>query len=138
MRLSARMLENVASVNSFQVANQAEFTVGDTPTVSFQLIDSSVDKSNQGFVPAGRRFVPAVGAILTVQFDALDDTRVVTRVATQPFAQDASIWQVTLLPTDNVRGTVNMKLTLNEGGKLTYGYLSAALNVISLEGMTRI
>lgn len=139
MRLSARILENVSGVNAYDYADAAEMTAGDAPTIYFQLIDLSKDRAEKGFVPAGRRYVPAAGATLSVVLDNIDDSRKVTRAATQPFPQDPSIWAITLLTTDKVLGTVNMKLTLTEPGpKVTYGFLSNALRVESLEGMTRI
>lgn len=132
------MLDDVTSVNGFQFANQIWFTVGDSPTIYFQLIDDSKDRVDQGFVPAGRRFVPADGATLSVVFDSVDMSRQVTKVATQPYAQDPSIWSVTIVSTDTILGTVNMKLSLTEGTKVTSGFLLAALNVQSMDGMTRL
>lgn len=136
MRLSARILQNATDVNNFGYTQQAEFTQGDTPTIYFQLIDSSLDRPDQGFVPSGRRYMPAVGASLVVTLDHLDDTRKITRAAFQPFSSDPSIWAITILSTDVLRGTVNMKLALVEGSKPTNGLLQAALNVTALDGMT--
>ena len=138
MLLSARILENVSGVNAFDYANQASFTEGDTPTIYFQLVDLHKDRADAGFVPAGRRYAPADGATLQVTFDHIDATRKIVRAATQPFASDPSIWAVPLLSTDKVRGTVNMKLTLTEGSKLTQGRLAAALSVAATDGMTRL
>lgn len=138
MLLSARILDNVSGVNAFQYADQAQMTEGDTPTIYFQLIDAGQDKAHEGFVPAGRRYVPDAGAVLTVTLDSIDSARKVVRIATQPFANDPSIWAVPLMTTDKVRGTVNMKLSLNEGGKVTQGMLQGALMVQSLDGMTRV
>ena len=63
MLLSARMINNVGSVNAFEWAQEVEFTAGDTQDVYFQLVDASVDKATQGFKPGGRRYAPAAGAI---------------------------------------------------------------------------
>lgn len=136
MRLSARILQNVSGVNGFSYANQAEMTQGDTPTIYFQLVDASLDRPEQGFVPAGRRYMPAAGATLTVVLDSIDDSKKVTRVATQPFAQDPSIWAIPILSTDKIRGTVNMKLTLTESGQVTQGMAATALLVAGMDGLT--
>jgi hypothetical protein len=138
MRLSARILENVSGVNAFDYANQASFTEGDTPTIYIQLIDASKDRAEQGFVPAGRRYVPATGATLEVTFDHIDSARKVVRAASQPFPGDPSIWAVNVMSTDKIRGTVNVKLSLTEGPKVTKGLLQQALAVEALDGMTRI
>lgn len=138
MRLSARMLENVAGVNTFNYAQQAEFTQGDAPTIYFQLVDLNQDRPEMGYVPAGRRYVPASGATLTVLLDAIDDSRKITRSATQPYPGDPSIWSVVLLPADDLRGTVNLKLTLTEGMVITNAQVAAALNIACLDNMTRL
>lgn len=139
MRLSARILNNVSGVNAFDYAEAAEFTEGDAPTIYLQLIDLSQDKAEKGFVPAGRRYCPASGATLSVVLDNIDDSRKLTKIATQPYpTQDPSIWSVTLLSTDKIRGTANLKLTLTESSKTTYGFLSAGAIVSSMDGMTRL
>jgi hypothetical protein len=139
MRLSARILENVASVNAWDYAQVGEFTEGDAPTIYFQLVDLSKDRAERGFVPAGRRYVPSAGATLSVTLDNIDDARKITKTATQPYAQDPSIWALVLTTADKLRGTVNMKLTLTESGaKVSYGTLQPALNVSATDGMTRL
>lgn len=131
MVLSARMLKDVANVNTFSPTNQAKFTVGDQVTLYFQLIDSALDTPQQGFSPAGRRYVPAVGATLQVIVDNIDDAKAVERYATQPYPQDPSIWALTLLPTDPIpAGTASLKLYLTEGPKATRGVALAALGIM--------
>jgi hypothetical protein len=138
MKLSLRMLDNVAGINNFEFVNQVLMTEGDTPQIYFQLVDLAKDRAEQGFDPAGRRYVPAFGATLQVTLDHIDQARKVVRSASQPFSQDPSIWAVTLLPTDKLRGTVNLKVALTEGSQVTQGMLQAALNVDGLDGMTRL
>jgi hypothetical protein len=138
MHLSARILENVSGVNSFDYANQATFTEGDTPTIYFQLVDLAKNKASEGFVPAGCRYVPEADATLTITLDHVDSARKITRAATQPFANDPSIWSFVILTTDKLRGTVNMKLALSEDGKVTNGLKQAALGVETLDGLSRV
>lgn len=135
MLLSARILESVSGVNSFDYVDQGRFTEGDTPTIYLQLIDAAKDRPQDGFVPAGRRYMPIGGATLQVTFVNLDASKQVVRFATQPFPQDPSIWAVTLLATDAIRGTVSLRLLLSESGKLTKGSLQAALAVESVSGL---
>jgi hypothetical protein len=139
MLLSARILENVSGVNAFDYVNQVTLTEGDDQTtIYFQLVDMNRDRADQGYVPAGRRFIPASGATLQVTLDSIDSARKVVRAATQPFPEDRSIWSVSLFATDKVRGTVNMQLLLTEGTKVTRGLVLGALRVQSLDGMTRV
>jgi hypothetical protein len=130
MLLAARMLNDVASVNAYEVAEQVEFTQGDTVDVYFQLIDASLDKAVKGFVPGGRRYMPAAGATLSVKLDNIDDNVAVTRSAVQPFANDPSIWKLPVLSTDRIIGTCALVLTLTEAGKVTRGRVEAAVQIV--------
>lgn len=133
MLLTARLLADFQSVNSYRQVDMLRMTQGDSVTLYFQLVDASLDTASEGFVPAGRRYVPAVGATLVCQVNNIDDAKKVTRNAQQPFgAQDPSIWALTLMPTDPVQvGTSSLRLTLTEGSKVTNGVKLAALGVAS-------
>lgn len=131
MLLSARMLNDVASVNAYEVVEQVEFTQGDTVDVYFQLVDASLDKAVRGFVPAGRRYMPAVGATLSVKLDNIDDNIALTRAATQPFTQDPSIWRLNVIGTDRIIGTCALVVVLTEAGKVTRGRIEAAVQIQS-------
>lgn len=131
MLLSARFLNDVANVNSFEYALVAEFTEGDPASVYFQLIDASLDKAIDGFVPSGRRYVPAAGATLQVTVESIDDAKEIVRLATQPFASDGSIWKVDFLATDKIRGTANMRLRLTEGAVVRTGLVKSGLRIHS-------
>ena len=132
MLLSARFLNDVANVNSFEHADVAEFTEGDAASVYFQLIDSSLDKAVDGYVPAGRRYVPATGSTLQVTVESLDDSKEIVRFATQPFAQDGSIWKLDFLVSDKIRGTANLRLKLTESGVVKSGLVKSGLRISSL------
>ena len=132
MLLSARFLNDVANVNSFEYADVAEFTEGDPAAVYFQLIDASLDKPGEGFVPSGRRYVPASGATLQVTIESVDDAKEIVRTATQPVANDGSIWKVDFLATDKIRGTANMRLRLTEGAVIRSGLVKSGFRIHSL------
>lgn len=132
MLLFARTLGDVQSVNSFGYVDQVELTEGDAVAVYLQLHD----KSRSACPPAdpfsfGQRYCASSGAVLRVTMDHVDDARKITRVATQPFAQDASIWRFDLLATDKLKGTVSLRLELTEGIKITKGSVVAALRILS-------
>lgn len=122
MILSCLPLSDVCDVNSwsFSVPANVEFSVGDTVDVYFQLVDKS--KGN-------RRFMPAVGATLMCVIGNIDDAKKTQRLATQPFPLDPSIWMLQVLATDPVKGTQNLTLTLNEGGKITHGLVKNLFRV---------
>jgi hypothetical protein len=135
MLLACRFLADVANVNSFDgVASSISMNAGDTQALYFQLVDTSVDRKDQGFNPPGRRYIPASGATVSVTFTNTDTgpdvcvtefggSRInpsvqatLIRSASNPFAQDTSIWKVQLLGTDSLKGTVNVAVTLTEPG----------------------
>lgn len=135
MLLSARVLNDVASVNSFEYASNVAWMEGDATTLYFQLIDASLDTDMAGFNPSGRRYMPATGATLSVQLQNIDDAKVVNRTATQPFAGDASIWSIQILATDALHGMPQMLLTLVEpdglSTKTTRGLVKNGIKIFS-------
>jgi hypothetical protein len=129
MLLSARPLVDLAGPNSFEPATQWLMTEGDSTTLAMQLLDGSLDRPDQGFMPSGRRYIPDPYATLVVMIENIDDNRKVQRLATQPYPQDGSIWTVTILSTDPIRGSPQVRLTLTEGTKVTRGLLRCVLKV---------
>ena len=121
MLLSARMLNNVADVNTFEVVQTFEATQGDRPDVYFQLVDASVLKLNN---PAFRRYIPAFGSVLTATLKDMNTNQTIAAQCSQPFVGDKSIWKfrwpaatATFNPNLSV-GTYALKLTLVEPGAL--------------------
>jgi hypothetical protein len=129
MLLSARPLVDLNGINSWEPSTQWLMTEGDSTTLAMQLIDASLDRPDQGFMPSGRRHIPEPNATLVVMIENIDDNRRVQRIATQPYPQDGSIWTVTVLATDPIRGSPQVRLTLTEGSKVTRGLLRCVLKV---------
>jgi len=134
MLLSARILNDVASVNSYEHAQAGEFTQGDAASVYFQLTDASLDGAIHGFNPSGRRYIPATGATLQVVVDNIDDGKKITRTATNPFPDDRSIWKLDFIASDTISGTCSMQLTLTEGLLIRRGLVKNALRISSPTG----
>jgi hypothetical protein len=134
MLLSARFLNDVANVNSFEYAQVGQFTKGEATSIYFQLIDESLDGALKGFAPAGRRYVPATGATLSVVVNSIDDAKKITRVATNPFPDDRSIWKLDFLATDTISGTATLQLTLTEGSVVRKGIVKNGLRIASDTG----
>lgn len=133
MLLSARVLNDVANVNSFEVATVLSWTEGDAVDVYLQLVDASLDTDMKGFYPAGRRYMPPATSTLSVQIQNLDSAKVINRLAIQPFPEDASIWKVSVLATDLIHGSPQMLLTLTEPTKVTKGLVKNALKIYSTD-----
>ena len=127
MKLSARVLNSVVSVNSFTETEELEFHVGDPTTLYLQLVDLDQRPSCQGYNPPGRRYMPTAGATLAVTFINIDSAKQFIRSATQPYAQDPSIWAIPVLATDPLAGTVDIKVILTEGTTTKTFTLHAAL-----------
>lgn len=124
------MLAHVTSVNDFDYADQVELTQGDQVDVYFQLVDLTRAPSRLGYKPEGVRYMPASGATLQVRLDNIDDNVALTRAPVQAYPTlDPSIWRLSVLSTDTIRGTCALNLTLNESGKLTYGRREGAVKI---------
>jgi len=130
MLLSARILKDVSSVNSFDYDTEHRFMQGNAETIYIQLTDLDKDRVKDGFKPSGRRYIPQTGATLTVTIRSIDDARTVQRQALQPFPGDPSIWQLQIMPTDRIAGACKMELALVEGGRTTRGETTKCLVAI--------
>jgi len=133
MLLSCLFLVDVGSVNIFRESSYCQISEGDTGVIYIQLRDTSVNTAQEGYKPVGRRYIPATGASLKVFIDnSLDSGKVVTKQASQPYANDPSIWSFTIQATDAISGTKAVRLELNEGGKITRGLVSGGIRAQSV------
>jgi len=130
MRLNAKILKNVANVNSFQYEEQAYLSEGSTNEFYFQLVDLSkltYGKDSQEFPDHPLRYMPAAGATISAEFDSLEDEMKFSVNATQPFANDTSIWKVTSLSTQLPRSG-NFSITLTEGLSIQKATIKQAIS----------
>jgi hypothetical protein len=88
MRLSARILDNVANVNNWDHVSEAHISEGEVSSFHFQIINKSKDDI--------RYLTQAVAYSVTVSFPSIDDAEDFDVIATQPFSDDKSIWKVSL------------------------------------------
>ena len=118
MRLNAKILKNVADVNNWQYANQASIQEGQVNEIYLQLVDydkvPGSDKST-ALPDSPLRYMPQAGATLTASFPSIDSAQEFEVIASQPFANDTSIWKISLLSTQLPKSG-NFKLKLTEGG----------------------
>ena len=125
MKFSAIPLIDAQDANNFVYSQQVEFTAGDSANIYLQLVDLDKNQANWGFYPSGLRYMPAAGATLQVTIKSIDVSQTFIRYATQPFAQDPSIWTFSILPTDPVGGTVNITLQLTEPLPVSHTYTTS-------------
>lgn len=132
MRLSAKMLKNVSNVNHFQYSATAFLSEGSANEVYFQLVDldkvyyPGMDTSELPHNPI--RYMPITGSTVSVIFDSLFDDVEITLAATQPFAQDPSIWKVALA-VGEIPASGNFIFVLAEGASIKRAVVKNALNV---------
>ena len=130
-QITIRLLDDVQNVNSMEIATEVSGTAGEMMTVYIQLVNTTRQTCDTDSPVV--RYMPAVGATLNVTFDNIDAAKRVTKVASQPFANDGSVWQVDLTAQDTakVRGTVSLVFTLTEGARAITGRLLAAILVMA-------
>ena len=92
MKLSAKFLKNVVNVNTFQYVTQWNISEGSAHELYFQVIDEH--KEDIRYMPQDAPFV------VTATFSSIDDNSIIVKTATQPFADDSSIWKIDLLATE--------------------------------------
>lgn len=124
MRLGIAMLNSNSTLNQLMYQNQLKINPGETATVYFQLVDLDQQSGN---CPAPR-YIPAAGATMSVNMYSLDQAKSITKVATNPFADDKSIWSFNLTAADTqIAAGVNMKVTLTEGANIKIANAEAVL-----------
>jgi hypothetical protein len=130
MYLSARLLLNVVDVNNWEYGDVYRLSEGDTPSLYFQLVDLDKDKDIVKNRPVGKRYMPASGATLQVNIQNINDVNSLAKIATQPFANDTSIWKIDILSTDLLKsGTFSLQIALTETLKVTRAFVSNVVNV---------
>lgn len=125
MKLSAKFLKNVANINNFQYANQWSISEGSQHVLYFQFIDKLKDDL---------RYISEAASIdeVTVTFLNIDETFEIIKTATQPFADDKSIWSITL-NVDEVPNPGAVKFSITEDGSERRFRVEQAISVDLLD-----
>lgn len=119
MRLNAKILKNVANVNTWEYAHQASVQEGQANQIYVQLVDldkvPGQDKS-VALPENPMRYLPQ-GTVVSAEaeFPSIDDAEVLTVSGTQPFADDKSIWLFTLSDAQ-IPKSGNFKIKITEDG----------------------
>lgn len=127
--LGCRFMHDVQSVNAYRYTSVVTGQEGDPLNVWFQLVDAEL--TDQDYGPVGRRYVPAAGATLLVEIKNVDDDRVISRYASQPYStDDRSIWRLATTAADALAGTCSLAFTLTEGTVVTHWYVNGAIRML--------
>lgn len=125
MQLSVKMLNSSSSLNSLMYQNQTFVSSGETKTIYFQLIDLDMSNGN-----CSQRFIPTSAATVSVNFISLDIAKNISKIASNPFADDRSIWAITLNSSETASlAGVNMNVTVVDGSNIYKTVASSVLVV---------
>lgn len=136
MRINAKILKNVADVNTWQYANQAYIQEGQANSIYIQLVDldkTHPDEKSEALPDFPVRYIPQ-GAVNSVSMTFLDidsDTEF-SVTGSQPFADDKSIWKIDLTDAQ-LPNTGSVKVSLDEDGTVMQFLLKGALSVELLD-----
>lgn len=138
MRLNAKALKNVSSVNQWEYANEAHAQEGQVNDIYIQLVDldktPAIDKS-VALPDYPLRYMPqyTTSVALEATFDSLDDSAKLSVLGSQPFAQDPSIWKFTLSASQTPRsGNITFKLTLDGSDKFFIAHSAIAVETLEI------
>ena len=108
MKLSAKLLKNVANVNCFQYANQWDIAEGSAQRLYFQIVDSLKEDI---------RYLSQATVIdaVTVTFPSINEGETIVKIATQAWADDKSIWYIDLAA-DEVPNSGAVQFSITEDG----------------------
>jgi hypothetical protein len=120
MRLNVKILKNVANVNNWQYASQASIQEGQANDIYVRLVDYDMIGNNEKSTALPEhplRYIPQ-SAVVTLQasFPSIDSAKEFSVNATQPFADDKSIWKISLT-SSQLPKSGNFKLKLTEDGQ---------------------
>lgn len=123
MVFSLQMLNSDATLNDFRDIGTHQIVRGADTTIIMRILQPNKDEI---------RYIPDAGATFSIDLLKSDDTTL-TKVPTQPFADDRSILQLTLTETETLDLiSQNLNLQITEGSDISYAILQAGLQMITL------
>lgn len=121
MRLSAKLLKNIVDINHWQHANQAHIAEGQPNDIYIQLVDldwstKSSPEQSAAYPQYPVRYISQATTIeVKALFLSIDDNQEFEIVASQPFADDKSIYKFSLSSTQ-IPNAGNMIIKVIEDG----------------------
>lgn len=130
-------LVNVDSVNSFNYADIWKIYQGNTYSLYLQLQD--VDRpvgftqtfTDQPRSPFYLRYMPPASSTLSITINDLNQTNVVTKVASQSFSNDLSIWSFNLSASETANMSGGNIIATFVDGNTSISYTFLVQNVLS-------
>lgn len=121
--IKLKLLNSQATLNDYKVLNAIDYTPGEEIRLVVKLINSQLDI----------RFIPDAAA--TLNFEFLDtDGNTVTKAGTV-FADDRSMWEVTLTETETLTLTGGfIKVVLDDNGTTMIAIAKNVLSKILIDG----
>jgi hypothetical protein len=125
MKLSAKLLKNVANVNCFPFAVERDIAEGSAQRLYFQIVDKLKDDL---------RYLSQALVIdeVKVTFLSIDDATEIVKTATQAWSDDKSIWYIDLTASE-VPNSGAVKFSITEDGAQTQFKVDQAIVVELLE-----
>lgn len=124
MKLSVKFLKNVVNVNTFQYFENWDISEGSAQRLYFQIVDLHKE---------GIRYMSQETPLLvSVKFPSIDSDIAIEKTATQPFADDKSIWYVDL-DVFEVPNPGSVEFCLDENGVVSRFKVAQAITVNLLE-----
>lgn len=132
MRLNAKILQNVSNINHWEYSTEAHLQEGQLNEFYFQLVDLAkihpAEKS-KSLPDFPLRYISQASSVTaTVTFPALDSGDQFDITATQPFADDKSIWKVTI-PSTQTPSSGNIVIRVTEDGVSKTFVVKSAIRV---------
>lgn len=129
MRLGIRMLSNNSSLNQLFYVNQVNVNPGENNyPIYFQLVD--LDQQDPAQQKAPIRYIPISSATMSIVLNSLNVANTLTKIPSNPFPDDRSIWSFNLLAADTaIMAGINMTVTLTEGANIRIATAAAAILV---------
>jgi len=127
MYLGARVLAAVSDKNNHEFATEWRHRQLSADKLYVQLVDLEHNRAGN---PEGIRYMPTAPATMNVTLGSIDASLAKTYVATQPFAQDPSIWLVSVLATDDF-GEGDIEIELTEAGVVRKARIQGGVSVDS-------
>jgi hypothetical protein len=134
MALNVELLQYY-NINSFQAVTQVTCSEDEAVDVYFRLVDTTKKENN--YDVTNLRYIPqgATTNTVSVILRNIDDSKQITRSASAVSSTtDLSLWKVQILSTDNITGTISLKVTLTETSSSTV--VTKKCNVLAAVNIT--
>lgn len=129
MNLAVRLLNNVCNVNDFEQVSSITLTRGNPDKIYFRVVQPS---------NGDLRYIPTTPTTGLVKFLHNDNSKKISRAASQPFAGDTSIWSVDVLSTDEIQfDSMTFQLTEGTGPGQTVKTMNVLGDIVTEDVDTR-